>query len=67
MIKFTAFDPPGWLRITTMAPLPVVIIASVGFGLAGLKRASGRVWAIVGLVLACLSVVAFSVMISVGG
>ena len=65
--SFTAFNPPGWLRITTMAPLPLLIIVSVGFGLAGLRRDSGRVWEIVGLVLAGLSVVAFSVMISVGG
>ncbi len=39
-----------WLRITAMAPLPVAIISSVGFGLDGLMRGSGRVWAIVGLV-----------------
>jgi hypothetical protein len=24
--SFTAFDPPGWLRIATMAPLPFLII-----------------------------------------
>ncbi len=65
--SFTAFNPPGWLRITTMAPFPLAIISSVGFGLAGLMRGSGRVWAILGLVIAGLSVVAFSVMISVGG
>lgn len=65
--SFTAFNPPGWLRIATMAPLPVLIISSVGFGLAGLKSGSGRVWAIVGLVLTVLSVVAFIVMVSVGG
>lgn len=65
--SFTAFNPPGWLRIATMTPLPVLIISSVGFGLAGLKSGSGRVWAIVGLFLTGLSVVAFIVMISVGG
>ena len=65
--SFTAFNPPGWLRIITMAPLPLAIISSVGFGLAGLMRGSGRVWAIAGLVLAGLSVVAFIVMISIGG
>ena len=65
--SFIAFNPPGWLRIATMAPLPLAIISSVGFGLAGLMRDSGRVWAIVGLVLAGLSIVAFSVMISIGG
>lgn len=65
--SFTAFDPPGWLRITTMAPLPVAIILSVVFGLAGVKRGPGRGWAIAGLVLAGLSVAAFIVMLSAGG
>lgn len=65
--SFTAFNPPGWLRIATMAPLPVLVISSVGFGLSRLKKGSGRVWAIAGLVLTALSVVAFIVMISVGG
>jgi hypothetical protein len=67
LTSFTAFNPPGWLRIITMAPLPVAILSTIGFGLAGLRRGSGRVWAIVGLVLAGLSVVAFSVIISIGG
>lgn len=65
--SFTAFNPPDWLRITTMAPLPFLIIASVGFGIAGLKQNSGRAWAIGGLAIAFLSVAAFIVMISVGG
>lgn len=65
--SFTAFNPPGWLRIATMAPLPFLIILSVGFGVAGLKRNSGRVWAIAGLVLTTLSVVAFIIMINLGG
>ena len=65
--SFTPFNPPGWLRIATMAPLPFAIILSVGFGFAGLNRNSGRVWAIAGLVLTALSVVAFIIMISVGG
>ena len=65
--SFTAFDPPGWLRIITMAPSPVTLFASVGFGLAGFKKNSGRLWAIAGLVLAALTVVAFIVMISFGG
>ena len=65
--SFTAFDPPGWLRIATMAPLPVLIISTVGFGLAGLKNGSGRGWAMIGLVLTSLAVIAFIVMVSVGG
>ena len=64
--SFTAFDPPGWLRIATMAPLPFLIILSVGFGVTGSKRNSGRAWAIAGLVLTALSVIAFIIMINVG-
>jgi hypothetical protein len=65
--SFTAFNPPGWLRIATMAPLPFAIILSVGFGLAGLKWGSGRVWAIGGFVLTGLSLSAFIVMLIVAG
>lgn len=65
--SFTSYNPPDWLRIATMAPLPFLMILSFGFGLVGLKRNSGRVWAIAGLVLTALSVVAFIIMITVGG
>jgi hypothetical protein len=65
--SFTAFNPPGWLRIATMAPLPLAIIASVGFGLAGLRRGPGRVWAIAGLILTGIAIFVFIVMINVGG
>lgn len=65
--SFTDFNPPGWLRIISMAPLPFMIALAVGFGWAGLKRNSGRSWAIAGLSLAVLSVVAFILMLSFGG
>ena len=65
--SFTPFDPPGWLRITTMVPLPFLIILSIGFGIPGIKRNSGRVWAITGMVLTALSLIAFIIMINVGG
>ena len=65
--SFTPFNPPDWLRIATMAPLPFLIILSVGCGVAGIKRNSGRVWAIASLVLTVLSIVAFMIMINVGG
>jgi hypothetical protein len=45
----------------------VAIIASFGSGLAGLVRGSGRLWAVLGLVLASLSFVAFRLMINYGG
>jgi hypothetical protein len=53
--------------MATMAPLPFLIILSVGFGVAGIKRDSGRVWAIAGLVITALSVIAFIIMIDIGG
>src|SRR5512142_918133 len=62
--SFTAFNPPGWLRIATMAPLPFLVSLSVGFGISGLKTVSGRGWAMIGLVLTSLAVIAFIVMIS---
>jgi hypothetical protein len=65
--SFTPFNPPGWLRIATMAPLPFLIILSVGFAVMGIKRHSSRAWAIAGLVLTTLSVIAFMIMINVGG
>jgi hypothetical protein len=65
--SFTPFNPPDWLRILSMAPLPFAIILSIGFGVAGLKKGSGRVWAIAGFILAGLSIAAFFVMIAVGG
>lgn len=65
--SFTPFDPPGWLRIATMAPLPFAIILAVGFGVMGIKRNSNRAWAIAGLVLTVLSVIAFLIMINIGG
>ncbi len=65
--SFTAFNPPDWLRIVTMAPLPLLIILSVGFGVAGMKAGPGRAWAFTGFVLTGLSIVAFCVMIGVGG
>ena len=64
--SFTPFDPPGWLRIATMSPLPFLIILSIGFGLPALKRVSGRFWEVAGLILTVLSVVAFIVMLNIG-
>lgn len=65
--SFTAFDPPGWLRIASMAPLPFLLILSVGFGITGIRRNSGRARAIAGLVLTTLALLAFIIMINVGG
>lgn len=67
LTSFTNFNPPNWLRIITMAPLPFAILLSLGFGIAGLTKKPGRAWAVAGLVLAGLSIIAFVVMILVGG
>jgi hypothetical protein len=65
--SFTSFNPPDWLRIATMAPLPLALIAGVGFGVSGLLRRSGRGWAVAGLALVVLAVIAFAMMISAAG
>ncbi len=65
--SFTAFNPPDWLRISTMVPLPFLVIASIGFGLAGSKISSSHNWSIAGLIISGLSVIAFIVMIIIGG
>jgi hypothetical protein len=65
--SFTAFNPPDWLRIATMAPLPLLLILSVGLGIVSLKRGASRFGAIAGLVLAGLSLIAFITMVSFGG
>ena len=65
--SFTAFDPPGWLRMVSMAPLPGVALVSLIFGWVGLKNGSGRSWAIAGLVITGLALIAFVIMLNVGG
>lgn len=65
--SFTAFNPPGWLRIVTMAPFPFALILAIGLGIDGLKRLSSRAAAIAGLVLAALAVAGFIVILSAGG
>jgi Mn2+/Fe2+ NRAMP family transporter len=59
-----AFDPPGWLRVTTFWMLPVGVVGSSIFGALSLKRYSGRTLGIAGLLLAVLSVVAFFAMVA---
>lgn len=47
--------------------LPFAVIGSVAFGVSGLTRRSGRVWAICGLIISGLAVAAFVVMLNVAG
>jgi hypothetical protein len=56
---WAAFDPPGWLRVMTGWMFPVGIVASAILGALSLKRDSGRMLGIAGLVLAVLSAVVF--------
>ena len=65
--SFTAFDPPGWLRISTMVPLPFALIVSIVCAVLALRKPSGRAAAIVALVIDGLVIAAFAVMISSGG
>jgi len=60
------FNPPGWVRIATMVPIPFALIVSVGFGVAGF-RGRGRWLATAGLVISAASTAAFIAMVSNGG
>jgi hypothetical protein len=62
-----AAHPPEWIRIGTMAPLPLVLAACVVLGAAGLERQSGRAWAIGRLTASALVVVGFVVLLNVAG
>ena len=61
------FNPPGWIRIGTMAPLPLALIASVALGAAALFRQSGRAWAIAGLAASALVTAGFVVLLNLAG
>ncbi|HCC79416.1 MAG: hypothetical protein A2X25_06820 [Chloroflexi bacterium GWB2_49_20] len=61
------FNPPGWIRIGTIAPLPLALIASIAFGAAALVRQSGKAWAIGGLTASALVIVGFAVLLNVAG
>lgn len=67
LTSFTTFNPPDWLRILTMAPLPFLMLLTVVFGVMSLKAGTGRGWAIAGLVIVAMSAAGFAVMIGFGG
>ena len=70
LLSFTgesSYEPPGWIRIVTVLLLPVGVSASVLFGVAALVKRSGPRWAVAGLIVAALSVVAMFVMLSIAG
>lgn len=60
------FNPPDWVRVATMAPIPFAVAVAVVLGVLGL-RGDGRTWAFWGLALAALEVAAFAVMVVAGG
>lgn len=56
-------DPPEWLRIAGVWLMPIGIFGALIAGIAGF-RGPGRPWAIVGLVIAAIAIVAFVLLIS---
>lgn len=60
------FNPPDWVRIASMAPIPFATIAAAIFGVLGLKG-RGRGLAVAGLAITGLSVAAFAVMLFSSG
>jgi hypothetical protein len=63
ILSATPIDPPEWLRIVGVWLMPIGIFGALIAGIAGL-RGPGRPWAIVGLVLAGVTIVAFVLLIS---
>ncbi len=61
------FNPPEWIRVGTMAPLPFALVASIAFGVAALASRSGRGWAISGLAASALVIVGFVILLNVAG
>ncbi|MFB8146993.1 hypothetical protein ACFC1W_09630 [Microbacterium sp. NPDC056003] len=55
VITATPLDPPEWARIAGVWLIPLGVIGAAILGFLSL-RGSGRTWAIVGLVLAALTV-----------
>ena len=63
--SFTAFNPPEWARVGSLALLAISLAASVLLGMLGWRNA-GRTLAVAGLSLSAMAVAAFAVMILVG-
>lgn len=65
--SFTAFDPAEWVRIASMVPFPFALVLSVACGIAALRKKVDRAPATIALVIDTLSIVAFIVMLFIGG
>lgn len=61
---FGSFDPAGWLRVVTGWMFPVGALGAVILGVLSLRRSSGRVPGIAGVLLAVVSAGAFIAMIA---
>jgi hypothetical protein len=56
-------DPPNWIRIVGVSLLPIGIVVGLGAGLAGLRRPAARPWALAGLTLVVVAVVAHAALV----
>ena len=63
VLTATPIDPPEWLRIAGVWLMPIGLIGALVTGILAL-RGPGKPWAIVGLVLAGVAVLAFVLLIS---
>lgn len=66
LTSFTSFNPPNWLRIATMVPLPFALLISVFSAVAGLRNGSRRGLMLATIALDVAVIAAFVVMISQG-
>jgi hypothetical protein len=63
LVTATPIDPPGWARIIGIWLMPIGIVGALAAGISSV-RGSGRPWAIAGLVLAGVTVVAAALLIT---
>lgn len=66
VLSATPLDPPNWVRILGLVWLPVGVVGALFTGIPAL-RGEGRPGALVGLIAAAVTVIAFVVLINVLG
>lgn len=66
LLSATPLDPPDWIRILGLVFLPVGVIGAMITGIPAV-RGAGRPAALVGLIAAALTVIAFIVILNVLG
>ena len=66
LLSATPLDPPNWVRILGLVFLPIGVVGALFTGIPAV-RGAGRPAALVGLIAAALTVIAFIVILNVLG